>query len=176
VCVCVWVWVCVCVSVCGWCVWVCVCCVSECVCMCGVCVCVCVWVCVCWYVCVCVCLGGGHFDPIPDDGLTLPGSEISLIGYSTLGKTPLDEWSARRIVFYLATHNTHKKETSMPTGGIRTRNPNKRMAADARLRLRSQRDRHLQWTVMRKSRRWRTKFVMNSLWSTLQGKTISMKN
>jgi hypothetical protein len=31
----------------------------------------------------------------------------------TLGRTPLDEWSARRIDLCLTTHNTHKRQTSM---------------------------------------------------------------
>jgi hypothetical protein len=31
----------------------------------------------------------------------------------TLGRTPLDKWSARRRDHYLATHNTHKRQTSM---------------------------------------------------------------
>ena len=31
----------------------------------------------------------------------------------TLGRTPLDEWSARRRDLYLTTHNTHKRYTSM---------------------------------------------------------------
>jgi hypothetical protein len=33
---------------------------------------------------------------------------------TTLGRTPLDEWSARRRDLYLTTHNTHKRQTSMP--------------------------------------------------------------
>jgi len=33
---------------------------------------------------------------------------------TTVGRTPLDEWSARRRDFYLITHNTHKRQTSMP--------------------------------------------------------------
>jgi len=37
--------------------------------------------------------------------------------HTTLGRTPLDEWSARRIDLYLTTHNTHNRQTSMsPTG------------------------------------------------------------
>jgi len=43
---------------------------------------------------------------------------------------PLDEWSARRGDLYLTTHNTHKRQTSMPPGGNRTHNPSKRAAAD----------------------------------------------
>jgi len=29
--------------------------------------------------------------------------------HNTLGRTPLDEWSARRRVLYLTTHITHKR-------------------------------------------------------------------
>ena len=32
----------------------------------------------------------------------------------TVGRTPLDEWSARRRDFYLATHNTRNRQTPMP--------------------------------------------------------------
>ena len=31
-----------------------------------------------------------------------------------VGRTPLDEWSARRRDLYLTTHNTHNRQTSMP--------------------------------------------------------------
>jgi hypothetical protein len=33
---------------------------------------------------------------------------------TTMGRTPLDEWSARHKDLYLTTHNTHNRETSMP--------------------------------------------------------------
>ena len=33
---------------------------------------------------------------------------------STVGRTPLDEWSARRRDLYLTTHNTHNRQTSIP--------------------------------------------------------------
>jgi len=33
--------------------------------------------------------------------------------HPTLGRTPLDEWSARRRDLYLTTHETHKTQTSM---------------------------------------------------------------
>jgi len=33
---------------------------------------------------------------------------------TTVGRTPLDEWSARRRDLYLTTHNTHNRKTSMP--------------------------------------------------------------
>ena len=33
---------------------------------------------------------------------------------TTVGRTPLDEWSDRRIDLYLTTHNTHNRQISMP--------------------------------------------------------------
>jgi hypothetical protein len=35
-----------------------------------------------------------------------------------IGRTPLDEWSARRRDLYLTTHNTHNKQTSMTPVGF----------------------------------------------------------
>ena len=37
--------------------------------------------------------------------------------HTTLGKTPLDERSARRRDLYLTTHNTYNRQTSMPLAG-----------------------------------------------------------
>ena len=37
---------------------------------------------------------------------------------STVGKTPLDEWSARRRDLYLTTHDTHNRQISMPPVGF----------------------------------------------------------
>jgi hypothetical protein len=37
---------------------------------------------------------------------------------STVGRTPLDEWSARRRDLYLSTHNTYNRQTSMPAVGF----------------------------------------------------------
>ena len=37
---------------------------------------------------------------------------------STVGTTPLEEWSARRRDLYLTTHNTHNRQTSMPPVGF----------------------------------------------------------
>jgi len=34
--------------------------------------------------------------------------------HTTLGRTPLNEWSARRRDLYLITHNTHNRQTIMP--------------------------------------------------------------
>ena len=36
----------------------------------------------------------------------------------TVGRTPLDEWSARRRDLYLTTHNTQNRQTSMPPPGF----------------------------------------------------------
>jgi hypothetical protein len=37
---------------------------------------------------------------------------------TTVGRTPLDEWSVRRRDLYLITHNTHNRKTSMPLVGF----------------------------------------------------------
>ena len=37
---------------------------------------------------------------------------------TTVGRTPLDEWSARRRDLYLTTHNTHNRQTSMSPVGF----------------------------------------------------------
>ena len=39
-------------------------------------------------------------------------------GHTTVGRTPLDEGSARRIDFYLTTHNTYNRQTSIPPAGF----------------------------------------------------------
>ena len=49
---------------------------------------------------------------------------------TTFGRTPPDEWSARRRDLYLKTHNTHKRQTFVLPGGIRTRNPSMNHALD----------------------------------------------
>jgi hypothetical protein len=38
--------------------------------------------------------------------------------HTTLGKTPLDEWSSRRRDLHQTTHNTHKRQISMPSAGF----------------------------------------------------------
>ena len=37
---------------------------------------------------------------------------------SIVGRTPLDEWSARRRDLYLTKRNTHNRQTSMPPVGF----------------------------------------------------------
>ena len=61
---------------------------------------------------------------------------------TTVGRTPLDEWSARRRDLYLKTHNTHNRQISMPPSGIRTHDLSRRATADLHLRLRGHWDRH----------------------------------
>ena len=59
----------------------------------------------------------------------------------TVGRTPLDEWSARRRDLYLTTHNTQQRTDIHAPGGIRTQNLSRRAAVVLRLRPRSHRDR-----------------------------------
>jgi len=77
----------------------------------------------------------GATDPC-GPGSHCQGFTITL-RHTTFGRTRLEEWSASRRDLYLTTHNNHKKETSMIPGGIRTRNPSTRAAADTPLRPRS---------------------------------------
>jgi len=48
---------------------------------------------------------------------------IALNDTQTLGRTPLDEGSARYIDLYLTTHNIHKRQTSMPPAVFETAIP-----------------------------------------------------
>jgi hypothetical protein len=50
--------------------------------------------------------------------------------HTTLGRTPLDEGSARRRDLYVTTYNTHKRQTSVTYGRIRKHNVSKRATAD----------------------------------------------
>jgi hypothetical protein len=59
--------------------------------------------------------------------------------HATIGRTSLDEWSARHKDLYLTTHSTHKRDIH-PHCGIRTRNPKKRAATGPRLRPRGHRN------------------------------------
>ena len=59
-----------------------------------------------------------------------------ILRHTTLGRTPLGERSTRRRDLYLTTHNTHKRQTSMPPGGIWTHRFSKWAPTDPRLRPR----------------------------------------
>jgi hypothetical protein len=51
-------------------------------------------------------------------GLLIIEASRSHFRHTTLGRTPLDKWSARRRDLYLTTHNNHKRQTSMPLAGF----------------------------------------------------------
>jgi hypothetical protein len=76
------------------------------------------------------------------------GSWITL-RHNTLGRTPLDEWSAHRTTLYLTTHNTHKRRATMPPAGFGPLIP-KRATADSRLRPRGHWDRNKTYLVWKK--------------------------
>jgi hypothetical protein len=59
---------------------------------------------------------------------------FTITRHITIGRNPLGEWSARSIDLYPTTHNYSQETDIHASGGIRTRNPKKRMAADTRLR------------------------------------------
>jgi len=42
-----------------------------------------------------------------------PGCKI-ILRHTAIGRTPLDEWSARRTDLYLTTHSNHNRQTPMP--------------------------------------------------------------
>jgi hypothetical protein len=50
--------------------------------------------------------------------LIVRGFTITLEPHQTLGRTPLDEGSARRRDLCLTTRNIHKRQTSMPSAGF----------------------------------------------------------
>ena len=51
-------------------------------------------------------------------------------GHTTVGRTPLDEGSARRRDFHLTTHNIHNRQISMPPA--RDSNPQSKQAIGRR--------------------------------------------
>jgi hypothetical protein len=66
-----------------------------------------------------------------------------ILRHTTVGRTHLDEWSARRKDLHLTAHKTHEEEMDNPCpGGIRTHNPIKRETADPRLSPRDHWVRH----------------------------------
>jgi hypothetical protein len=72
-------------------------------------------------------------QPLVGQGLLIIGASRShSFSHTTLGRTPLNEWSARCRDLYLTA-----------PGGIRTRNPSPQAAADPRLRSRGHRDWHI---------------------------------
>jgi hypothetical protein len=85
---------------------------------------------------------------------------------ATVGRTPLDEWSARRRDLYLTTHNTHNRQTFMPpvrfeptvSAGERPQTYTLDRAATGTGIYIVSHDRNVQWNPARKSvsvARWR---------------------
>jgi hypothetical protein len=76
----------------------------------------------------------GFYKPLAGFSLLILEVSRSHIMHNTVGRTPLDEWSARRKDLYL-TYTQHSQQTNIHApGGIRTRNPSRRATADPRLR------------------------------------------
>jgi hypothetical protein len=65
----------------------------------------------------------------------------TILGTHTLGRTPLNEWSARRRGRYLPNTQQTQKKNIHALSEIRTRDPKIQVAADQRLRPHSHRDR-----------------------------------
>jgi len=55
--------------------------------------------------------------------LCIEASRSHSVIHTTLGSTPLDEWSARRRDLYLTKHNIHKRQTFMNTAGFESTIP-----------------------------------------------------
>jgi hypothetical protein len=81
-----------------------------------------------------------------------------ILRHTKLVWTCPEKWTARRRDLYLTTHNTHKRQDIYAIGGIRTRNPSKRTAANPRLRQRGQWDRLTQKYMQCELIFWRTVF------------------
>ena len=87
---------------------------------------VCSHVCMLYYirtVCVCVCsIYIFFFCGVATQRGSWPPHSWGFLDHTqwrtTVGRTPLDEWSARRRDLYLTTHNTHNRQTSMPPMGF----------------------------------------------------------
>ena len=65
-----------------------------------------------------------RWDSIPGHGLPILGFLITLIGHTSVGRTRLGEWSARRRDLYLTTHKTYQqhRHTPMPPAGFEPAN------------------------------------------------------
>jgi len=57
-------------------------------------------------------------QPIVDSASSLSRLQYHTQLHTTLGRTPLDEWSARRRDLHLTTHTTHKRKTSISPVGF----------------------------------------------------------
>jgi hypothetical protein len=87
------------------------------------------------------------WPPVSGYGLLSQGMASSFTRFldhtqrrTTVGRTPLDEWSARRRDFYLTTQHTQQTNIHTP-GGIRTHDRSRRSAVELRFRPRGHWDR-----------------------------------
>jgi hypothetical protein len=55
----------------------------------------------------------GATTPVDQGLLIIEDSRSHSFRHTAIGRTPLEEWSARRRDLYLTTHNTHKSHTTM---------------------------------------------------------------
>jgi len=63
------------------------------------------------------------FGTIPGHGCTLRGLAVTLSLYTTLGRPPPDEWSARCRNLYLTRHNIQKRRVSLTPAGFELKIP-----------------------------------------------------
>ena len=84
-----------------------------------------------------------HFNPILGHGLPFRGFVITLIGHTTLSRTPLDKWSAQHRGLYLIEHKHSQQMNILAPSVIQTHNPSRRVATDLCLRLQGHCDQHL---------------------------------
>jgi hypothetical protein len=61
--------------------------------------------------------------PLGQGLLSIEDSRSHSVRLSTLGRTPLDEWSARRRNLYVTTHNTSKRQKPLPPVGFEPEMP-----------------------------------------------------
>ena len=95
-------------------------------------------------------------QPLLGQGSSLSRPHEHTLRHTTLGRTPLDEWSARRRDLYLTTHNIHNRQTLMPPAGFEPATPSERVAADPRLRPGCHWDRpSLKYRVLNFRSNWR---------------------
>ena len=62
-------------------------------------------------------------QPLLGQGSSLSRPHEHTLRHTTVGRTPLDEWSARRRDLYLTTHNTRNRQTLMPPAGFEPATP-----------------------------------------------------
>jgi len=70
-----------------------------------------------------MCIGSPHLPMAQQWASSGPGPPhcrgfTIVLKHTTVGRTPLGEWSDRRRDLYLTTHNTYKRQTTMPPAGF----------------------------------------------------------